>query len=177
MLNVRKSIIFFIVILLYNKLDSDVIIVEPTPATLCVRFLNIENFPSISLVGMYDYDSFWKSNDYFLINSNNCEFIEKNYPMTIYAVKKDYLKNKDVDDIDYDHESNVRKANLTIDTKYYKDDYKDLTIEMGINIAGFSDNNLILYKSYLKLKYWNNTPDSIQYFKYNGDMSKLKKEF
>ena len=36
---------------------------EAKPANLCVRFLNLENFPSISLVGMYDYDSFWKTRD------------------------------------------------------------------------------------------------------------------
>ena len=98
--------------------------------------------------------------------------------MELFAVKNEYLKNREDKDIDWEDKKNVIKSNVTLLPDSDETDVKDVReVEHSYNIVGFSDTAMVLYKAKKVYKYKNKQPDLVQYFDYEGDVSKLHQDF
>jgi hypothetical protein len=176
--NMKKlNLLVFIFLLVFSfKTSGDVILIESPRAQICVRISNLDEFPDVALIGFSDCVSLSQSNKIYLINSISCLKVNKYCPLTILAVKKDYIKNKDITKIDWNNDKNVFKSHLKIDPDWRIEAPESVSnIDVYFRIAGFTDSSIVLYRSLQVYKYNNGQPDKIEDYKYNGDFSKLYK--
>ena len=84
--------------------------------------------------------------------------------MSLYVIKLDYLKQNDLDKINWDKDKNVQKLNLTVKAKSFNT-YEFSSVEIDFNLASKNGTIFYLYKTKMTYKYENERPDSVQYFK------------
>ncbi|MDD3787147.1 MAG: hypothetical protein PHO94_00445 [Petrimonas sp.] len=158
-----KYLLLISLALFAAKLYGDVIIVNSKPAKICVKIKNLNEFPDIVIIGVNDCFTFSKSQKAYRIKSNNCLKVNRACPLSLYIVKKDYLRMKDLDLIDWKTDKNVQKLNLTVKTKSFQSStYSSVYIDF--NLARRDGTTFYLYKSKMSYKYQNDRPDSVQFF-------------
>ena len=166
-----KYILILVLVFYTTKLHSDVIIIEPTSATICSRITNLNDYTDIAVIGLMDCITL-KSKKAFKIKNNNCIKVQNSCQVLLYVMKLDYFKQHDLDEIDWDNDKNVQKLNLTIKEKDFNSyDYSSVTIDF--NLANYKDTVYYLHKTKITYKYKYDTeqtkPDSVQYFKNDVD--------
>jgi hypothetical protein len=174
MKRLRYSILFLLVVLT-TRLHGDIIIVEPTQSKICTKITNLKDFPELVVVGLTDCVTLPKSKRTFKVKNNSCIKVHKSCPVSLYVMDLDYYKQNDLEEIEWDKDSNVQKLNISIKEKYFNSfDYSSATVDL--NLANYMDSIYYLYKSKLtyKYKYDSENPkaDSVQYFE--DDVDPLK---
>jgi len=147
-----------------TRLHGDIIVIEPQPADICVKLTNLNEFPDIAVIGLSDCFALSKSNKAYRIKSNSCLKVYKPCPLSLYVIKLDYLKQNDLDKINWDKDKNVQKLNLTVKAKSFNT-YDFSSVEIDFNLASKNGTIFYLYKTKMTYKYENERPDSVQYFK------------
>ena len=169
-----KRLTYFLLVLfliISPSLNSDVILVKPNsvPHTneVCVRINNLNDFPDLALVGVWDCYALSNSDKAFRVMSYSCINATKTCPILLYAMSLDYFKTVDLDEIDFDDNKNVKKLNLTV-----KDNLRNTNlysfIYVDYNLARYKDSTLYLYKTKMTYKFDDRRPDSIKNF--NNDV-------
>jgi hypothetical protein len=140
--------VFITFVLLGNFIVCDVILYEEIELQKCVKITNLDDYPNIAFIAFKEFVNL-DNHDAYIIKSNTClEKKSSQEKLTIYAVNKDYLKNKDVKKIDWSKEKKCAKSTINIDPI-------KLTIKSGdpiegfeehFNIVGFKDNTIVMYK-------------------------------
>lgn len=153
------------------RLYADIIIVKPSPAKICAKILNLNDFPETAIIGYSDCIALSESNKAYVVKSNSCLKIYRTCPLILYAVEKQYLKELDLNKIHWYKDKNVRKLNLTINEKEFNTIDFD-AVEVDFMIDRYNDTALYLYKTKMIYKYKTERPDSIQYF--NKEVDPLK---
>ncbi|MDR2954879.1 MAG: hypothetical protein LBV43_07355 [Prevotella sp.] len=152
------------------------IIIDQYPVKVYVKIDNVEEFSDIIIIGVSNCPVFSKKP--FIVNSDSEMEIRKTCSIKFYAVKKDYLEEKGLDNIKWGKDKNVLKANETIKIKRTISDEPNECQEIHFTIAGFNDKEMVIYKSSQVYKYGNShRPDKVEKFDYTGDRSKLKNNF
>jgi len=136
---------------------GDIIIVEYSPTKICVRITNLSDYPDIAIIGFSDcFATLPKVN---IVDSISCLEVRKACPLTFYAVKKDYLIEKGIKNINWKKDKNVMKSNMTFtgkETTWYQNVG---TMELNLYIAGFKENSMVMYQKSSTLKFKNDKPD------------------
>ena len=166
-MNMRKLkfLLVLIVALFVTELHSDIIVVDPIQANVCVRIVNLNEFPDIAVIGLHsNCFALSKSNRAYQIKTNSCLRVNKACPLTLYVVKKEYLRKKELDVIDWSQDKNVQKLNLSVKTKSVNSyDYSSVVIEF--KLARHKGTTYYLYKSKMTYKYQNDRSDSVRNLK------------
>lgn len=161
-----KYLLFLPFVFFATGLHGDIILVDTTPAKICVRIINLNKFPDMAVIGLSDCLAFSNSNKAFRIKNNSCLNASNACPLTLYVMKTDYFNKIDVNTIDWGRDKNVQKLNLTINAKsFYTRDYKSLDIDFNLAIR---NNTYYLYKSKMTWKYRDERQDSIKHFNNNA---------
>ena len=103
--------------------------------------------------------------------------VQRFCPITIYAVKREYLKAMGIKNIDWENDKHVIKSNLIIDAKKSNAETPILMLQLNYKIAGFQDSSIVIYKSSSTVIYKNDKPNFVQQYGYIGDRSKLRQKF
>ncbi|AKB84906.1 hypothetical protein MCMEM_0853 [Methanococcoides methylutens MM1] len=130
--------------------------------------MNLDEFPEIVLVGHITGPVIQCENPY-IISSDECltKFYKGN-DLTIYAIDKDYLDAKGLENIDLETDPNLYSYEVEINPELDIVNEEDPLIREDIeySIAGFSEDKLIIYTSRKVSKYNDVTPDRIETFEY-----------
>lgn len=159
-----KYALILLLAVLTISLYADIIIVQPSPARICAKIQNLNDFPEIAILGFSDCLALSKSNKSFVVKSNSCMKMYKTCPLSLYAVEKNYLKKIDLNKIDWHKDENVQKLNLTINEKEFNtNDFSSLEVDFMLD--RYNDSTLYLYKTQVIYKFKAERPDSVQFFK------------
>ncbi len=161
----------------WQHVFADIIPENSHSVDKCVKIINTNDFPSISIVAYIKHPS---GNDSraFIIDANTC--LEKGYKFNsfqIFGLAKSYLATKSIDSIDWEKDKNVLHVNINIEPYGgYLDNLNSVSsIEEYYQIHEISNNILTLYKCKEITKFNNGRPISIQTFGYkSGKVIKLK---
>lgn len=149
----NKIPIFFIIslalfVLSLNFVFADVVLgPEYHYVTSCLKLDNLNEFPEINLVG-YTTGPVGGGRLY-LINENQCLQFGRYGGLNVYAVDKNYLNGKNLEDIYVPSDKNFIISNLT---DFYNGGYVNNTNPLksqnsSYKILGFSGNKFIFYES------------------------------
>lgn len=147
---------------------GDIIITGPTPAKICVRINNLNDFPDIAVIGLSDCVALSNSNKAYRVEPDSFLKVYKSCPLSLYVMKVNYLKNVDLDKIDWNKDENVKKLNLTVNANSFNSNDCSAVI-IDYNLASFKDTTLYLYKTEITYKYKDKRPDAVQSFKNDAD--------
>lgn len=147
------------------------------PAEVLITIENLDEYPDIVVVGVSNCPSISGSKKAYIIEPGVSLKVHKSCPLTIYAVKKDYLEKKKLGKIKWNKDENVIISNLTVTRTTIDPDRAVNAIRMHFRIAGFNDEEMVLYNSSLIYKYTGGLPDVVENLEYKGDLSKLRKTF
>jgi len=141
----------------------------------CVKITNLSEFNDISLLGFVPGPLPFET---YLISSTEC--LQKGYKLntlSIYAVEKAYLLDKNITSIDWSKDNHSIKSNIQVDCGggYVPNSDPTSAINQFYKIAGFTENTLVLYKWMEINKFNNGKPDSISTYNYDGDSTILSK--
>ncbi len=144
----------------------------------CIKIINLSDFPDISLVEYITGPTHNNPNIY-LLNPKLC--INKGYKfnrLQIFAVKKSYLVNKNLDSIKWLIDENCLHTNIEIESYGGYIDNTSLisSIEESYKIVGFTDTSIIIFKCKEIIKFNNGRPVSIKRYTYKDGISNLDKE-
>lgn len=175
-----KKIIFLLSFLVLSKISfCDVVPDNSHAVNKCVKIINIADFPDFTLLGRMIYPTGLNVGTY-IINSNIC--LDKGYKfdhLYIFAVKKNYLANKDIDSTDWLKDNNALKSNIPIECYggYESNANPVSDIEEFYKIAGFTDTSMILYKCKEIIRFGDGRPISIKTYSLLAGKEKLDKEY
>ena len=144
----------------------------------CVKITNVDEFQHVYFIGCTPGESPMPIEPY-IISSENC--LTKGYKLNgfeIYAIPKKIVDEKDIANVDFQHESTAVPSNIAIDpwAGYVHDSIPLESVEEYYRIIGFTSTNVMLYKCKEILHYNDDTPTSIAYYEYDGDTSDLKRD-
>lgn len=164
------STLLFLVVLQYAY--CDVIPENSHYVEKCVKITNLNDYSGISLIG-YIYGIM--PSDNYIIDSTCLSKGYKFSSFDIYAVKADYLTNKDVTEIDWSEDNYSVKSNIAIEpyAGYYHDSIPIDKIEEYYKILGFTDTSVVIFKWKELYGFNNGSADSIVTHDYNGDNSQF----
>jgi hypothetical protein len=172
-----KLSLVFIFLLLTSVSIADVILLDYHNVDVCIKISNIDDYPTIALIEYFDCVAIPQSKRAFRIHKISCLRSNKICTPTIYAVKKEYIKDKDIKDINWPKDKNALKSNLTIKATSTETLEQWSSVELYYKIVGFTDTTIVLYKEKQVIKYENEKPDSVAIFKFNGYHTPLKQSF
>ena len=163
MKKVKYALLVFLTILSISVL-GDIITFPFSPTKVCVKIENLEDYPDITIIGLSNSLAvFSKPVTVNIIDSESSLEVQKALPLTFYAVKKEYLKEKGVEKINWKKDINVRKSDITINAKKRRLSSPNVeTLEIGFVIAGFNENSMVMYEKSQKSKYNDGRPDLVQ---------------
>lgn len=142
----------------------------------CVRITNMEDYPSVALLGHFVTTSMRSEYSTNLVSANKClETTNKYTRLYIYAVKKDYIAGKDISSIDWSKDPIALKCNISFEDIYegYVSDSDPITaIEQYYKIVGFTNTSVVLYK-WKEVRKYKGKRNTTELFNYEGDLSKL----
>jgi hypothetical protein len=148
--------LFVFLILLSQTATADVIPPNSHRLNRCVKFVNLDEFPDLVLIGR---DGRPWNNKYktFQIENNKC--LKKAYKfntLSIYWNNKDKPNSIEPDKLLF---KNIRSYGGYIDNNnpLIKEDIE-------YSVAGFSDGKLVVYKSKHTLEYRDGTPSKVETF-------------
>jgi len=124
---------------------SDIVVTFYSPNKICVKIVNLSDYPDIVVVGISDcLPVFSKPKMDVLVSDSSLE-VHKACPLNFYAVKKNYLKKKGINKIKWNNDKNVRKADHSVSAKTHKAIFPDVeTLEVSYFIVGFDENSMVL---------------------------------
>ncbi len=166
----------FISFLFSNACMGDVININYHYLDKCVKITNMDEYPEISLVGAVIPPNDPFNTEFYILTSSEC--LPRNFrncDFNIYALSKDYLKGKDLQEIDFSKNPNALASNIIIIPvgDYINDSIPISSIQQYYKIAGFSNSSVILYKWREVITFNNGKPDSTSTYNYDGDVSQL----
>ena len=173
-----KKIFLLTILLAFSNLTyCDIIPENSHSVDKCVKIINSVDFPDIVLIAYTEHPG--GGSNAFVIDPTSC--IEKGYKfnsLQIFAVKKSYLTNKNLDSIDWKNDKNVFRANIEIDSYGgYVDNLSPISsIEEYYKIENVRDSSLVLYKSKEIIKFNNGRPVSIKTYSYKSGITNLDKQ-
>lgn len=163
---------------------ADIILTRPKyPLKVYMKIDNAEQFSDIVIIGINDCPAVSKKP--FIVNADSDMELSKLCSITFYAIKKNYLEEKGLNNIKWENDKNIAKANQTIKLdKTTTVSRPDDRLEMHFTIAGFSGRKMIIYKSseihqisklYQRSK--DNPTENVKTFEFEGDSTELKNDF
>ena len=164
----KVIILLIIAIFFMSTLPVDADIMPPGMKGInrCVKITNLNDFPDVAFVGYIKGPVIQCENPY-IIKSDECltQFYKAN-DLTIYAIEKDYLAAKGLENIDFDSNNNIRGYQLD-----FNPDWSLVAItnpldeeEIFYSVAGFTDDKLILYESKKISRYVAGIPAKVETF-------------
>lgn len=138
------------------------------------EILNVNQFNDVVFIGVNECEDF-KIGKVFRIEKNTKLRVQKKCILKIFAARKSYLKGKELNKIDWNNDNNIINSNVKINANSFETYDSVFKIDVYLEVAGFTDSKVILYKKTQIIKYAGSKPDSITNFKFIGDLSKLKK--
>ncbi|MDD5186253.1 MAG: hypothetical protein PHS84_13415 [Paludibacter sp.] len=171
-----KYAILLLLAILTTKSQGDIIIAGQ-PAAIHARIINLNDYPDIAVFSVWDCLAVPKPIQSNRVESGSWIRMHILCPITLYAVKNKYIENLDVKEINWKDDQNILKSNLTIEGTTSDLPKSVRVVEIDYKIAGFNDTLMVLYKSKQVYKYGKFQPDSVKYFDYEGDLSKIRQNF
>jgi len=142
---------------------------EHSPLKVCVKITNLKDYPDIEVIGLSDCITVFSRPKVNTFNSHLYVAVHKACPLTFYAVKKDYLKEKGIKNIHWEKDKNVRKADVSVDAKKTIVYYPGVEIlRIHFIIAGFDEKSMVMYKTSEINKFNDGTPNKVIDFRYPG---------
>jgi len=174
----KKQITFLVsVLLLMSKISyCDIIPDNSHYVEKCVKITNIDDYPEVSLLGFIPPSPMGSGSYTYVITSAKC--LTKGYKFNdfnIFAIKKEYLTGKDINEIDLPKDPNAISSNIHIEPYggYVNDSIHISAIDQYYRIVGFSETSAILHKWKEVTRFNNGKPDSTKTYEYDGELSKL----
>ena len=162
MKRIKYTLLAFLAILTI-KVYGDIIPEYYYPSVkICVKIENLEDYPDIAIIGLSDCVAIFFKPKANTVDTNSCLEVQKACPLTFYAVKKDYLREKGIENINWKKDKNVRKSDVTVIAKKTRVSSGTEALEMNFAIAGFDENSMVMYQVSETRKYNNGWPDSIR---------------
>lgn len=159
-------IILLILSALTSNACADVLFPGTRGMERCVKIVNLDEFPEIVLVGHITGPVIQCENPY-VISSDECltKFYKAN-DLTIYAIDKDYLEAKGLENIDLETDPNLCYYEVELNPEWDVVNEDDPLIgeEIEYSIAGFLEDRLVIYTSRKVSKHNDGTPDLIETF-------------
>lgn len=175
-MNTFKYFLLLLLVTFAISLHGDIIISKDSPAETYVGINNLEEYPDFEIIGCIEGFGFPnKRLRVSKFSSWKSFYLRKSCSITFYAIKKKYLNKKDINKIDWKNDKHVIKSNLKFKAKSYTMMEAVRSMNIKFSIAGFIDKSIVLYKSQEICKYKNGKSETVNNFKYKGDLSKLKK--
>ena len=197
----KCTLLLLLVILTINSY-GDIIMPQRQPVSVYVKINNLNDYPDIVIIGLNDCLAASNSNKAFIVEPDSFLLIHKSCPLKLYAVEKSYFEKKGIEKIKWGEDKNVRESNLIFSEKVLEEtenmgevvsspDTAETdgvivvwgvgrravhTKEMTFNIAGFDDTSMVMYKT-TQIDKYHRRSDDVRNFEYEGDLSKLRKEF
>ena len=175
----KKQIIFLVLVfLLMSRISyGDVIPDHSHYVTKCVKIINIDDYPDVSLVGFIHPWSMGFGT--YLISSSVC--LDKGYrfnDFNVYAVNKAYLTGKDINQMDLPKDPNAMLAYPKIEPYcgYVNDSLPISGLEQYYKIVGFSNTKVVLYLWKEVTKFNDGKPDLTKTYTYDGEISLLSQK-
>jgi len=174
----KKANILFLLLIVVYKVGTygNVIIVDTaTPTKICVKIANLANFPDIEIVGVASCNAVLSKPRVDIFDANTCIDVHKACHLSFYAVKKDYLKEKGIENINWKTDKNVMKSEMIVRaSNYAKHHIQNVNVlEVNLIIAGFTENLMVMYVSSHTNKFNNGKADEIQEFAYPGSSERF----
>lgn len=170
--------VFLLSLLLqFSDLKADIIPDDSHYVEKCCLITNIDEFENLVLLGYVTF--FNEHENTYQISGENC--LTKGYKMnelSIFAVHKNHIKDKNIEDIDFPNDNNALIANIQIEPYigYVSNDNPIVAINEFYKVLGFKNNELILFKWKQITEYNNGEDDLEETFTYNGDISEFNQE-
>ncbi|MFH0852392.1 MAG: hypothetical protein V1845_02220 [bacterium] len=139
-------------------IQADVIPPDMKPLPGCTKIANLSDFPDIAL---FIYTTGPMIQGYQVSEIKDGECVSKGYKFNsfrIYAVKKEYLNQKGISNIDFNSDKNVFAADegtILAGLGYIAQNDKRTQEDRFYSIVGLSQNKLVLYESKRITKYEN----------------------
>ena len=136
-----------------------------------VTLSNPNDFPEYTIVGLRTIQFNMSSPKPFLLNEG--EYYQSFWAVhvTFAAVKKSYLKRKDINKIDWQNDKNVIKSNSTVNPYDFEFTDRIKNVKIDFKVIGFTDSVMIIHRSSetfeFKDKY---KPDLIRTYEYKGNV-------
>ncbi|MDR2954878.1 MAG: hypothetical protein LBV43_07350 [Prevotella sp.] len=176
----KKIKLLLLALLIFPAFISYADIISPRhPLKVYIKVDNTEVFTDIVIVGVGDCPTFSNKPLINIITSDSRIELRKSCPIKFYAVKKDYLEEKGLNNIKWEEDKNVAKINEPISLEKGALSYNSNDrLEIHFTIAGFNNKEMIIYRSSQVYKYGNaQRPDKVENFELEGDHSELKNNF
>ena len=143
----------------------------------CVKITNLKDYPEISMIG-FERTPSGQNNQVFSISSSCIALMYKYDKLTIYALKKTYLEDKDISVLDLPHDKNAVKTSIPIYPYfgYVSNSNPLVSMEEYYKIVGFTDTSVVIYKWQEISKFNNGQKDQFKTFDYTGDISILSQK-
>ena len=145
----KKIKIFFLLLLLVVvnvSVKGDIMPENPIlPAPIFASVKNLADYPEISLIGLQEGSILTKYQKAFELKVGSYFVIFKFLPVTLYAVKKKYLKRKGINKIDWENDKNVLKSNLIIDAKTFKEMTPVTMVLLDYKITGLTNSTIAIH--------------------------------
>jgi hypothetical protein len=175
----KYTLVLIIGIVLLNS-DSfcDIIITDTHFVNSCIKITNADDYPNISFIA-YAEGSTPTGNKIYEVSSRKCLKGCRYCKFSIYAVKKDYIADKNIKRISWPKNKNALKSNITIELypEYLENPNPITSVRQYYKIAGFTNTSLILYKWKEVFKFDDGRQDSTEIYNYEGDASMLSQDF
>jgi hypothetical protein len=165
-LTIQILIILLILSAFTSSASADVLFPGTRGIDRCVKIVNLDEFPEIVLVGYITGPVIQCENPYIISPDEGLTKYYKANDLTIYAIEKDYLNTKGLENINLEIDPNICSYEVEINP-----DWDVVNIanplnkeEIEYSIAGFSEDRLIIYKSRQVSEYMGGIPDRIETF-------------
>lgn len=180
MKSLKYSILLVLTILTINTQGD--IIISKTGTVNKHRIINLTDYPDITVFAVFKDEDLpqYAHMGFTRVYQERNGVIMKHIHCSakLFAVKKEYLKNRDDKDIDWEDKKNVISSNITILSDYDKTALKGIReVEHTYEIVGFNDTTMVLHKTKQVFKYWEKKADLVKNYDYEGDLSKLHQTF
>lgn len=157
----KKSIIFVLFSIVFAFLSSstalaDVIPLDSHSLDRCIKFVNLNEFPNVILIGYYT-GPMVKEYESYQIKNNKC--LTKGYKFNSLSI---YWNTKDMPN--FIDSNNLLLKNVEPYGEYVYQDNPLIKEDIEYSIAGFSGGKLIIYKSKQTSEYNDGTPKKIEIF-------------
>ena len=172
MKRLKYAILLFLITLTTNS-QGDIIITKPLTRNTN-KIVNLNDYPEITLFVVYKnpFNAKYKHLGFSRVLQNG--LINKHIfcQMEIFAVKNNYLKDKEDKEIDWEDKRNVTKSNITLQPDLEEAEIPGIReIEHDYTIVGLNDTTMMLQKTKQIFKHTENLPDSIKYIEYEGNLT------
>lgn len=173
-----KYTLLLVLTILTIRVYGDVILILYSPAKVFVKIENLNEYPEIEIVGITNCLAFSKP-EVYVFGSTPRVKVHKACPLVFYAVKKKYLLEKGIENIDWNKDKNVRRCNKPIDTEEFHSEYPNVEMrEVAFNIVGFDEDSMVMNLTSSIDKFNNNSkPNIVKYFNSHEDLQSFLQQY